>query len=81
METIENNQRMEKCPRFINCNTPICPLDKEAQIRIRYPEDDICIYCRQKKQKGIRLSMPKELRKLVPESNVLLLSWKNQKLS
>jgi hypothetical protein len=69
---------MENCSRFNFCSTPICPLGSGAKSITRYSEDDICVYCRQRKQKGIRLSMPIELRKLVPESNVLLLSYKNR---
>lgn len=76
------NQRsknpMEECSRFETCNAPVCPLDEEAHLRMRYPEDDICVYCRTKKKKGIRLRMPKELRKLVPGKNVHLLSQKNR---
>ena len=70
---------MEECKKYVGCDAPICPLDPEAHLRVRYPEDDICVYCRHRKQKGIRLRMPKELLVFVPKKNYHLLSEKSRR--
>ena len=33
MESIENDARMRKCPSFINCSAPKCPLDEFIEQR------------------------------------------------
>jgi len=70
---------MEKCPRFNNCDAPLCPLFKEANLVVRFPEDDICVYCRTQKKRGIRLAMPPELLAFVPKENYYLLSEKSRR--
>ena len=32
----------EKCPRFNNCSTNLCPYDPHLEDRIWYPDEDIC---------------------------------------
>jgi len=33
----------DKCPRFNNCNAPLCPLDRESlEFGIWYPDEEIC---------------------------------------
>ena len=71
-------KNMNSCLRFNKCSAPICPLDYDTFLRVDYPEDDICPFCRRNTKKGIRKSMPKELRKLVPDYNVKYLRNKNQ---
>jgi hypothetical protein len=69
---------MEKCKKYNFCSAPICPLDKEASIRVQYSNEETCPYCRIQKKQGIRQKMPEKLRVLVPEKNLYLLSYKNK---
>lgn len=71
---------LENCPKFENCSSPICPLDEKAVIRVKYPEDDVCPYCRKRKFQGKRKKLPKELIKYVPRQNIKLFTKKNQTL-
>lgn len=71
-----------KCPRFNFCSCNVCPLDLQAQLRKRLPEEEFCPFCLKKKsesQKGIRTRMPDTILKFVPELNVKLLNKRNQK--
>lgn len=70
---------LENCKKFNSCNAPICPLDQESKIRVKYSEDDICSYCRKRKSQGKRKKLPKELIKHIPQQNIKLLTEKNQK--
>lgn len=63
---------------FENCSAPACPLDKFSSERVHLKEDSICPYCRNYKKQGTRLSMPEELKRIVPKKNRNLLSWKNR---
>ena len=56
---MNNYERMSSCPSFINCNTPICPLDIEQDLRIRLPNEEKC-----KANKFTRLKLGKDLPKL-----------------
>ena len=68
---------MEKCPRFIDCSIPKCPLDEHMNQRPEFDEDKICPLRRitEKKRKNGRLkgivlsAKMKSLRKLVPSKN------------
>lgn len=33
---------MEKCPRFLWCNAPICPLDKDKHLRVELKGEPKC---------------------------------------
>lgn len=32
----------DQCPRFLNCNAQLCPLDKGLAFRMWYPDEAIC---------------------------------------
>ena len=34
--------KMTECPQFNTCSAPLCPLDKEIQDRLWYPDEPIC---------------------------------------
>lgn len=77
---ISNN--LEHCPRFENCSSNICPLDPEASLMIKFPEEDVCPFTVKKRlngQKGMKLLAPANLLKVIPESNVKMLHTRNQK--
>jgi hypothetical protein len=49
----------EKCPKFDRCNIPICPLDKDKDLRVELSEDIKCPYAKdmysmQKKKRNKR---------------------------
>jgi len=73
------NDLMKNCKRFNSCNAPLCPLYKEVNFVVRLPEDDICIYCRTQKKRGIRKTMPKDLLAFVLKENYHLLSEKSRR--
>ena len=78
-KTIPNPQ---KCPRFNWCSVNICPLDLEADLRSKLPEETSCPFTIKKRgrnQKGIRTRIPDHALKFVPESNVRILHRSNQK--
>ena len=33
---------MEECSSFLTCDAPLCPLDKDVDLRIWYPDEPIC---------------------------------------
>ena len=33
---------LDKCPRFERCSKPLCPLDSDKKLRMKYPEEPIC---------------------------------------
>lgn len=78
-KTIEN---LRRCPRFNWCSISVCPLDLEAKIRIRYPDEKRCPFAINKKsklQKGIRTQMTDPLLKFVHKSNLEMLNKRNLK--
>lgn len=48
-ETRANNERMESCPRFDECDAPKCPLDENMHFRVFIPGDARCTA-----RKGVR---------------------------
>ena len=77
---INNTQR--HCPRFESCSIPICPVDPEANLMDKLPEEDVCPFTvkkRSKGQKGIKLLATANLLAVIPESNVKMLHRRNQK--
>lgn len=78
----KTNNSPERCPRFENCSSNICPLDPEASLRIKFPEEDVCPFTvkkRLKGQRGMKLLAPANLIQVIPESNVKMLHRRNQK--
>ena len=76
------NNNSEHCPRFEGCSISICPLDPEADLRNKPPDEERCPFTINKKvksQKGIRTQMPPHLLEFVPESGVKILHKRNQK--
>ena len=41
-EAVENTARMEKCPSFINCSAPKCPLDEFMADRVHLTGEPKC---------------------------------------
>ena len=33
---------MEKCPKFIQCSAPLCPLDEDLDAQTWFPDEPIC---------------------------------------
>lgn len=80
MKITKNN--LQKCLRFTFCSHNICPLDIDANLRNKLPDEDICPFCLKKKtsfQKGIRTLAPDSIIEVIPELNVKLLNKRNQK--
>ena len=85
----ECEKNMGKCKSFERCNTNICPLDFNIDLRAKYPEGKICRWMRNETEKEIAFrgqnhptilrfggrTMPDDLLKFVPESN---LKWLNE---
>ena len=72
----------KSCPRWNYCSINACPLDPEANLRKRLPEESICPFCLKKKagfQKGIRTLATDSVLEVVPKLNVKLLNRRNQK--
>jgi hypothetical protein len=77
---IRNNP--ERCSCFGACSINVCPLDPEAHLRSKLPEENSCPFCLKKKsksQKGMRTLMPSRLLEFVPKSNIKMLNRRNQK--
>ena len=53
------NHFMDRCPRFISCSVPICPLDLYNEIRVFYPEEPKCDMA-----KRVRFLIGKDLPKM-----------------
>jgi hypothetical protein len=78
-EIIEN---LRKCPRFNYCSINICPLDSEANLRNKLPEEEPCPFLikkRGKEQRGIRTQAPDSILEVIPKSNLKMLNLRNQK--
>lgn len=78
----ENLKRMEICPRFNKCSVNICPLDPKAEERTNVPDEDICPFTikkRKKSQRGLVTHAPDNIFKVIPESNLKMLSRANQR--
>jgi hypothetical protein len=78
----ENYQNLKVCPRFNQCSANICPLEPEANLRNKLPNESLCPFCLKKKatfQRGIRTLAPASVLAVVPESNVKMLNRRNQK--
>ena len=72
----------EMCPRFDDCSINICPLDEEAFLRSKLPEETSCPFTlkkRKKSQRGIKTLMPYHCLKVIPKSNLKMLNRGNQK--
>ena len=41
-ETVENTERMMRCPHFDTCDAPKCPLDELYDVRVKLPGDETC---------------------------------------
>ena len=75
----ENTINMEKCPRFISCSIPKCPLEFFMSERPEYSEDGICSLRRitegkmrrGKIKKDILNSAMKKLVEFVPKQNLV----------
>ena len=75
-------QNLKKCPRFSGCSINACPLDLEANLRSKLPEEESCPFTIKKRavsQKGIRILAPDSILEVIPESNVKMLHKRNQK--
>jgi len=44
---------MRSCPRYANCSVPICPLDREWDLRSHDPAEAVCPYLRESAKPGI----------------------------
>jgi len=79
METVKN---LKKCSRFDSCSHNLCPLDEEADLRNKLPDEGNCPFTIKKRdrgQKGIRTLAPDSLLVVIPELNLKMLSRRNQK--
>ena len=75
-------ENLKKCPKFNWCSINICPLDFEANLRSKLPEENSCPFTikkRVKGQKGIKLLAPLCVLEVIPESNVKMLNNGNLK--
>lgn len=75
-------KNLKQCPRFEKCSINICPLDPETNLRNKLPEEETCPFTIKKKrksQKGIRTLAPAYVLKVIPKSNVEMLSRGNQR--
>ena len=74
--------KLKSCPRFQKCSINTCPLDSEIELRTELRGEERCPYTikkRRRGQKGIRTQSPDSVLKVIPESNVKMLSKGNQK--
>jgi len=39
---LNRTEQIEKCPSYLNCGAPICPLDPIIKGCCWYPDDDVC---------------------------------------
>jgi hypothetical protein len=76
METKANLENMQRCPRFISCSIPKCPLDEFMNQRSELPEDEVCplrrlseAYPRRGKIKVVLSAKMKTLLEFVPAKN------------
>lgn len=77
-----NIENMKSCPKFDNCNYPICPLDKDAKLRVKLPSESTCPFCLKKKdknQRGTITALKAHVLRVVPKSNLKMLTRANQK--
>lgn len=75
-------ENIKKCPRFNECSVNVCPLDDEANLKDKLPEENVCPFCLKKKaafQKGIRTLAPDSVLAVIPESNLKMLNNRSQK--
>jgi len=70
----------DNCPRYESCSAPQCPLFPGARGYIRYPEEDVCLYCRKQTILSANQTMTPGLLRLVPKENVSMLRTENRKL-
>lgn len=75
----ENLLRMERCPKFISCNIPRCPLDEFMWQRTELPEDEICPLRRLTERHKKTKRMPKMVLSATLRSLVALVPIKNRK--
>lgn len=75
-------ENLRKCPRFSWCSTNICPVDLEADLRTKLPEEKSCPFTIKKRsgtQKGIQTQAKDSALKVIPESNAKMLNKGNFK--
>ncbi len=78
----EITENMKKCSAWGKCSINICPLDLEAHLRNKLPEEKDCPFTIKKKhkhQKGIRTLVPYNVLQFIPKSNVKMLNKRNQR--
>lgn len=71
---------MNKCSKFEDCNAPICPLDIDADKRIRLKGEVRCPYTMNSKtkvEKGTRTGAKDSLLLVIPIRNLKMLNTKN----
>ena len=75
-------ENLIKCTRFSWCSINICPLDPEANLRTKLPEESCCPFTINKRgrgQKGIRILARDSILEVIPKSNVKMLNKGNLK--
>lgn len=66
---------MERCPRFVVCDIPKCPLDFYMSDRVELREDERCVLRgerRSNRVKGIRSAGLRGISKFIREKNLKL---------
>ena len=53
-QEIENQERMETCPRFQSCSCPQCPLDEFIGSRTKLEGEPACPYLTNRRGRRIR---------------------------
>jgi len=59
----------EQCPNWSNCNTPVCPLDKDSTENTETNEGEE--ECKMWKDRKWRMALPKEVRKGIYDGKFL----------
>jgi len=80
MEKIINNLKI--CPRWDNCSANVCPIDSDATLKYKLPEEESCPFTIKKRgnsQKGIKTLAPAGILGVISELNVKMLHRRNQK--
>lgn len=68
-ETLENLERMKRCPRFEFCSAPKCPLDELVDQRIQLGGEPTCPYTTRLKSRRVR-PIPKQVRKFLKPDGI-----------
>jgi hypothetical protein len=51
-EASQSCQIPADCPEYVRCNAPICPLDKDWQLRVFDTSDSTCLFLRETVKEG-----------------------------